>query len=332
MTESGHDWESALDSAEGGEMEDVLELLDAFEGYESPSGYSVSADLIINSDGKPVCRVPVVVMRRFVDITTGLTTAMELRWLDPDLDPREGDYHTETFPLADLSDALRLRRHAGVLPVTSVTASRFIAYIEAVRAANRERIPVERATSLLGWLDDAAEQTYFIPGAGEEDVHIVGMPANARQMAEACGRAGTLEGWKQATALLAGHPKAQLPMMANLAASVARMLDQPGFVLHQMGLSSSGKTATVQVGVSTHGPPGMPGQPHGDMVATWDTTEAAAVERMSVCRGFPVTFDETKVARDDSLLRRIVYAVVTGRERGRSSPGRTVTCGPSTRC
>ena len=225
------------------------------------------------------------------------------------------DVIVDAAEVADKRKIVELANHG--IDVTSDTAGDLVKYLQTFRRANRKTMPVERATTHLGWTPHGfLLGTRFFPQPGHEH-NAVQLSANDeyRRMAARYTANGTIEQWRHDVlrpTVIA--PRTRAAMYAAAASPILELLDQPGFTVDLAGETSRGKTTSLGCAASIFGPGGDRGPVQG-----WDAT-AVGVERLA---GFqhhlPLLMDDTKQAKP-WVVAEMLYGVANGQGRTRGKP------------
>src|SRR5215212_8643622 len=124
--------------------------------------------------------------------------------------------------------------------------------------------------------------------------------------------------WVQAVAQVADRPRALLALYASLAPPLLEIIEAPNFGIDWCGFTSLGKTTTLRVAASVWGNPDERGT--NTVLHTWDATRVWVERASATLDGLPLLLDDTKRAKQRSLVAQTIYDVVQGRGRGRGSP------------
>src|SRR5439155_19737722 len=104
----------------------------------------------------------------------------------------------------------------------------------------------------------------------EDGVAFHGADAGDEQLADGYHAAGTIEGWRDAVQVIAGHPRALIMFYAALAPPLLTLVDSPNFIVDLPCRTSTGKTITLRVGASCWGCPDE--RAIASAISTWDAT------------------------------------------------------------
>jgi hypothetical protein len=279
-----------------------------------PVGYRIApgGELLRDQGGEAppvvVAHRALAIVRRWVDHEVG-REVVDLAWRDGEGGARDGaalDVHGRP----GRGRAVRPR-----LPVSSVSAGEVVRYLRAQVEGLGDAPGV--AVSRCGWVGRD-----FVAGAstvmGGSEVRVVA-DEGAKQIARGIGTAGTWEGWCAAVAEVADRPLVMMAIYGAVAASMLRPLGiSGGCVLHWSARTSQGKTTALRVAASVWGDPMAAG-----MVGSWDSTAKKIEETALFLCDLPTMLDETShiPAHGREAAARLVYALASGRGRGRGTRG-----------
>lgn len=195
------------------------------------------------------------------------------------------------------------------LPAVEGDARAVEKWLAEFEAANVGRIPSEQLARWLGWQDDGT----FV--SSPEDGIKVDVPfEEQRGPARAHARKGTLEGWQETVAQLAGFPVPRVAIAAALAAPLLKPLGLNSFTLDISSRSTKGKTTALQVALSVWADPSE----HASAMSNWRTTLYAIEKRLNLVRGLVTVFDETMAVTDDTLIDEVLYQLPMNHGKARS--------------
>lgn len=303
--------------AEGHDLDDLLDLAtdpprDVPEDWPVPDEYRVPKPWVVTDMGVaklakvrgeeaplpvPVAHAPFLISGRL--LSEDGREAVELSWL------RDGRWLDGTYDrdvIADRNKLLKLA--ADGLPVHSGNNTDLTRYLADLEAANLHAIPTTRMTDQLGWVGDD-----FVTRE-RSDIVFHG-PGGLRQVVASYRESGTLDGWQDAVEVLADHPRAALSIYASLGPVLLPIIDGPPFVLDWSGQTSTGKTTTLRVAASVWGAP--------DLMRSWEATTVAIENLAGMLNGLPLLLDDTRRARDDDAIIKVIYDVAAGEGRARGA-------------
>lgn len=195
------------------------------------------------------------------------------------------------------------------LPAVEGDARAVEKWLAEFEATNVGRIPSEQLARWLGWQDDGT----FV--ASPEDGIKVDVPfEEQRGPARAHARKGTLGGWKETVAQLAGYPVPRVAVAAALAAPLLKPLGLNSFTLDISSRSTKGKTTALQCALSVWADPSE----HASAMSNWRTTLYAIEKRLNLVRGIVTVFDETMAVTDDTLIDEVLYQLPMNHGKARS--------------
>ncbi|MET8982105.1 DUF927 domain-containing protein [Streptomyces sp. NPDC004539] len=195
------------------------------------------------------------------------------------------------------------------LPAVEGDARAVERWLAEFEASNVGRIPSEQLARWLGWQDDGT----FV--SSPDDGIKVDVPfEEQRGPARAHARNGTLDGWRDTVAQLAGFPVPRVAVAAALAAPLLKPLGLNSFTLDISSRSTKGKTTALQVALSVWADPSE----HASAMSNWRTTLYAIEKRLHLVRGIVTVFDETMAVTDDTLIDEVLYQLPMNHGKARS--------------
>lgn len=280
-------------------------------GLLVPPGYRVGPDGVFHG-ARQISDVPITIFGLSENVSTHteeVTIGMR----------RYGRWEFRTVPSSAVAKRARLSDLADQgLPFTDETASDGVAYLAAVRAANRERLRPVVTAAQLGW---GPEFEWFLLGrrliGNGGTVHFRGADQGDEQAADAYRPGGTFQGWLELFGQAARFPRVLFGVYASFVPPLAPLIGCKNFLNDYSGSTSSGKTTTLQVIASGWGCPAL-SDPRS-VVRSWNMTRVARERWAAVCRHVPVVFDETQLAGDPEQVAQSAYELALGQGRGRGS-------------
>lgn len=195
------------------------------------------------------------------------------------------------------------------LPAVEGDARAVEKWLAEFETGNFGRIPSEQLARWLGWQDDGT----FV--SSPEDGIKVDVPfEEQRGPARAHARKGTLDGWRDTIAQLAGFPVPRVAVAAALAAPLLKPLGLNSFTLDISSRSTKGKTTALQCALSVWADPSE----HASAMSNWRTTLYAIEKRLNLVRGIVTVFDETMAVTDDTLIDEVLYQLPMNHGKARS--------------
>lgn len=195
------------------------------------------------------------------------------------------------------------------LPAVEGDARAVEKWLAEFETGNVGRIPSEQLARWLGWQDDGT----FV--SSPEDGIKVDVPfEEQRGPARAHARKGTLDGWRDTVAQLAGFPVPRVAVAAALAAPLLQPLGLNSFTLDISSRSTKGKTTALQCALSVWADPSE----HASAMSNWRTTLYAIEKRLNLVRGIVTVFDETMAVTDDTLIDEVLYQLPMNHGKARS--------------
>ena len=258
---------------------------------------------------------PLRLMGRYEDGATG-QQFLKIAWKESN---RWHERLTERELVMNAGKLVELAAYGA--PINSANARMVMEYLTAYEQANRQRLPLERATSHLGWHDPQGlgQCPLFLWGEtslGEGTLHFLPHEGDlgAAQLAAGLTAAGSLAGWVGAIELFAAYPRALLGVYVALAAPLLRNLCLPSFFVNWHCRTSLGKTTLLLAAAS------VAGQPDGanGLIQSWNSTQVNTERLCAVSTDLPVFLDDTKSA-DVRAMTRQLYRTASGLGKGRGN-------------
>ncbi|MEW5748980.1 MAG: DUF927 domain-containing protein [Candidatus Thermoplasmatota archaeon] len=306
-----------------------------------PDGYFLNDDRTIheveNSDGEPelhtIAFAPILITGHLYDEEEGISS-LRLEWRRPT---------GWRKAIVDRGVALDARRSVCLasldFPISSENSRAVVRYLASFEAANYASLPRARISSRLGWQGKKGALGFLwgrtlINSDGEiletndlDDqqstgwkknfIAFRGQTAGDEQIADAYRSKGTLDAWINAVRLLDGFPRAQLAVYAAFVPPLLPILEAPNFIIDWCGRTSTGKTTTLRVAASVWG---RAEEYHPEsVISTWDATKVWTERASSILNGLPLILDDTKRVRHPNQVAELLYAVASGRGRGRGN-------------
>lgn len=303
---------------------DVDELEIPVQGLTIPTGYAISARGIAktvtlkDASGAAavgsvlITQAPILVLGRSEDVHAG-AQSVRVGW-------RVG----QEWTLRDVPrDQIASGRHIVELakwgaPVTSQNAGELVEFLARQEAANLADLPRERTSARLGW-----QRGGFL--WGQEFISQDGAPlafrpveAGDAQIARACRRRGTLAGWVEAAQGLAPYPVAACFLYASLAACLLELTDADNCILDVACPTSSGKSIALTFAGSAWGCANERDS-EGTLFQKWNSKPTFIERLIALTSGMPLILDDTKQAPSPDHIAQTLYAVASGRGKGRGT-------------
>ena len=295
-------------------------------GTVIPSGYTMNYEKgtwCIDKVGKDgtsipfrVCSVPVVIVSRSTDVNSG-TEFVELAWFK---DKKWKHRIASRRTIADAREIMALTDFG--LPVTSLTSKDLVKFLDDFEIANSDNIPLIHSSSHLGWQNDETflfGEKLLVPSddATAEVVNFRAQDDGDAQIARGFTTAGTLQKWTAMTNELYGYSKVLTTVMAALAAPFIRILGAENFIVDIAGETSKGKTVTQVLAASAWGNPDQ--RKPNSVLHTWDGTDVWFERAAALLNGFPLILDDTKTARSEEVIGKLVYRFASGKGKARGT-------------
>lgn len=279
----------------------------------------------------PMTTRPLLVTGRLKDVGDG-TTWVRLDW---GAEQRHGH---RVVPRGQIADSRMLTGLADYdAPIHSGINRDAVEYLADFEAHNRAALPEARTTSRMGWQDQS--HTDFLwgrtllrpgvlpePGASVEDlppslwkpdqVHLL-VEGGAAEVASGFRAGGTWEGWRAVVQEALPYSSVILAIYAALVPPLMPLVPGlPNFIVDWSGITSTGKTTTLRLGASVWGSPDERGS---GLMLSWDATNVWIERTIGTLHCLPMFLDDTKRARRQSDVARVIYEIANGVGRGRGS-------------
>lgn len=292
------------------------ELLVPF-GYEvTPAGtYSVRIGRDGGDERERICHSPLFISALSSDID-GQGTRVVLRWHDGN------GWRSRSVARKTAMVARSLAEESdNDVPVSSVSASPIVEYLEAFVAVNTPRLPVTKTSTVLGWRDNGFLWGTTLIGP---DGPVVPSPLTLNtedpgiaQLASSFRTKGTFEDWQKAIEAIAPHPRLMLALYASVCPPLLKLVaDAPNFLVDWSGETSQGKTTALRVAASVWGYP----HDRDGLIRMWDATTTYVERASAFGSDLPMMLDDSKRAKP-AIISKIIYAVAQGAGRGRGTVG-----------
>lgn len=256
--------------------------------------------------------------------------------------PRSGKWVSHTVPRSEAQDRGKLIKLSDFgAPVHSGNAPGVVSWLAAYEHTNDSHIPQAMVTSQMGWQGEGNKQGFLL---GQTWIGINGESQSVNPdhpdtwgadswMFDASGgdgdiddarafatRKGTLEGWIEALAPIAKHPRVMLALYASFAAPLVKILGSRTFILDYAGKAGSGKTTILSIAASVWGDPD---ESDGGIIKGWSATQVG-VERTAAClNNLPIFLNDSNKA-PQRTVEKVAYDLSEGegKSRGAKDGGR----------
>ena len=198
------------------------------------------------------------------------------------------------------------------ISVTSVSATKLMAYFDDLKALNYDRIPMRLSIKRMGYIDGVGFAPY-------SEKLVFGATAEYRALYDTICAKGDYQEW---LAIAKQCRKESIAAHIILAASFASPLLKvvgclPFFVHVWCPVSGSGKTVSLMLAASVWGNPGL-----GQYVQTLNATQVGMEKTAAFLGQLPYCMDELQLAKDQNGNSRIdVYQLAEGIGRTRGNKG-----------
>lgn len=283
------------------------------DGFRCPSGWDMDMTGVYLDDGTQVASAPMMPVSAS-RIDSG-AIVLEVAWR------KHGQWHRRHYPRETVANSRSIVSLAKAgAPVDSNNAAEVVRWFSAFERVNEEKFAPTHGAEHIGWV---SSETFLygeepigppVPFVGDED---------ALQFLSGFRATGSWETWKAAIAEhCVSRPKVMAGIYAALASLLLTPLEQRGFVIDWSGLTSVGKTSTLQVAASALGDPSE--HDHDGLIRSWrGPSNFAKMAAASTMYSLPLFLDETKRANSHDLVRQMLYDYPSGQESmsGKASGG-----------
>lgn len=221
--------------------------------------------------------------------------------------------------------------------VTSTNAKLQVDYFAQFEAENLLTLPTAKTTSHFGWQGKGREAGFlvgrmFINPKGESvkselradamdwtDGVVVfrGHGPGDEQIAEGYYAQGNFGDWVNAVQIASKYPRVLATIYCSFVSVMLAILDCPNFIFDLCSVTSEGKTTAQRAAASVWGCPDE--RQMSAAIQTWDVTKVFVERASAVLCDLPLILDDTKRATDTRIISSVLYAVASGRGRGRGS-------------
>lgn len=203
-------------------------------------------------------------------------------------------------------------------PVTSQNAGEVVEFLARQEAASLAQLPREDTSARLGWQQGGFLWGERFIGAREAPLSFRPTEAGDAQIARACRAKGSLEGWVQAAQQLAPYPIAACVLYASLAACLLELTDADNFILDLACPTSSGKSVVLSFAGGAWGC-ALERDTEGTLFNKWHSKPTFVERGIALASGMPFILDDTKTAPSPDHIAQTLYAVASGRGKGRGT-------------
>lgn len=298
----------------------------------------ITGKMGVDDEGNPkpltVAFAPIVLTGRMRDAVTGAESLL-LAWQWP-----ASGWQSRVVERSQALTGRKLVELAGVgFPVGDDSVKLLVGYLHRLEAANRPALPCAAVSSHLGWQGEADEapflcgRTLILPDGtieeatpldvehpetwSEKRICFHGVGEGEEQIVDAFRTRGTLDAWVRTVSTLQAYPRVLIALYAAFAAPLLQVFNVPNFILDYANRTSTGKTTVLRLVGSVWGNPDE--RTANSVVGTWDATRVWTERAGHIMNGLPLILDDTMKARSDRAVADLIYAVVSGRGRGRGT-------------
>lgn len=197
------------------------------------------------------------------------------------------------------------------VPVGSDNASDLAKYFNSMLSSFDERIPRNKARSVMGWVEQD-EKRLFMPYA--DNVSFDGEDTY-KYLFDAIKQRGTLQEWVDyCLPLRVSSMEIRLIMAAAFASPLIELIGENPFVMHLWGGTGTAKTVSLLIAASIFGDP-KPGK----LVRTMNMTANAMLSTAAFLNSIPFCGDELQTIKNrwngtyDALIMQITEGIDRGR-------------------
>lgn len=291
-----------------------------------------------DDEGAPVAHTiafaPVVINGRMRDAVTGVESVL-LAWRWPG-----AGWQSRVTERGQALTGKRLAELANLgFPVADDSVKHLVGYLHRLEAINRRSLPCAAVSSHLGWQGEG-EGAQFLVGRTliQPDGEIVpataldlekpeewtdrriafhGIGEGEEQLVDAFHARGSMATWLEAVETVRPYPKVLLGFYASFTPPLLALFGVPNFIIDWHNRTSTGKTTCLRVAASVWGNPDE--RAPDSIIGTWDATRVWSERAAAVLSGLPLLMDDTKKAKNPRVVADLIYAVASGRGRGRGN-------------
>ena len=252
-----------------------------------------------------VCSHPLMPVKRIINLDSG-EEKLELAYCRGE--SRWKTMITGRETLASAQKILALARTG--IAVNSENAREIVRYIGEIESMNYTDLPVQNATSHLGWLPDGQFAPYC------EGIVYDGESPEFSRMFRDIAPCGSEETWMR-VALETRNGRSVPARMALAASFASPLVEKMGalpFFVHLWGTQGCGKTVGLMLAASVWGNPSV-----GRYVKTFGGTKVSQEIYASFCGNLPILLDELQVVKDRKSFDDIIYMLCEGVSKGRGA-------------
>lgn len=263
----------------------------------------------IDKDGNlfGIVPCPAYPLERLSNIDTGkekvtITFKKDGKWIDVTVDK---------YIIANHSKIVELSNYG--LPITSIHAKAFVAYLAAVESLNKD-IPVRETCSNFGWAEASDNSKHFVPYSSR--IKFDGIE-EYKDLSRSLKPHGDKDTWFNLVKEIR-KGKNQIPqlfMSMSLASVLLKPLGMQSFIGNIWGLTGRGKTATLKLAASIWANP-----EGGKFITDGDTTSTALFTKASILKSLPLCIDDfSKIDIKRLTMESLIYTLCSGTDRNRAN-------------
>ena len=221
--------------------------------------------------------------------------------------------------------------------VTSTNAKLQVDYFAQFEAENLLTLPTAKTTGHFGWQGKGREAGFLVGrqfinqkgGSMKSELRADAMDwsdgvvvfrghgAGDEQIAEGYYAQGNYGDWVNAVHVASKYPRVLATIYCSFVPPMLAILDCPNFIFDLCSVTSEGKTTAQRAAASVWGCPDE--RQMSAAIQTWDVTKVFVERASAVLCDLPLILDDTKRATDTRIISSVLYAVASGRGRGRGS-------------
>lgn len=189
------------------------------------------------------------------------------------------------------------------LKITPSNSKLFSKYIVDFEVENGKNLPISYSVSNLGWVDNKN----FVPF--NDDIKLDLDYRN--NFINGYKEKGTLEEWVNSFAQYRTNNIFRFMLAGAFSAPLLKLLNERPVVLYNYGPSRSGKTALLNVALSTFGEPQK-------LITSYNSTQVGLERLLAFNNDLPVAIDERQIADNQRSIEKMVFMIANqeGRVRG----------------
>tara|TARA_R110002020_G_scaffold225717_9_gene435859 strand:+ start:7456 stop:9522 length:2067 start_codon:yes stop_codon:yes gene_type:complete len=285
-----------------------------------PAGYRIDAGgvyrVTLNMEGETalnrVTHAPIFVAARTEDVLTG-EAKRQIVWRG------SSGWCSRIVDRRMILDTRYIMELANFdAPVSSAYVANLVSYLTEFEGENSHRYPAIYAASRMGWLPDGSFilPDQFVSAEEKNVLYALNAPPGLEIVQKGWLPGGTWENWLEAYSSVCEYPTMMAALYASACAPLLHILKIPGFVVDISGETSGGKTTALRFAASVWG---VPAESYPSAMYSWDATKVWFERTAGFLHNLPLILDETKRAKNPTIVRDVIYDFCQGQGRGRGS-------------